>query len=150
MLNTNPETVRRWIRDGKLKATQNSRKNGNIVSEPMLKAFLKTTPKYAAMASAVFSPSVGFATLTATLIGSLLTQQHIDSEKIKNAKVSSAEIKRLIEANIFEREKAIERKKETIQQLHNEIDEEQTVIDHARKLVEEIVIQEFTKIEGAE
>ena len=30
MLNTNPETVRRWIRAGKLKAHQTSRKDGNI------------------------------------------------------------------------------------------------------------------------
>ena len=33
MLNTNPETVRRWIRAGKLKADQTSRKDGNMVRE---------------------------------------------------------------------------------------------------------------------
>ena len=32
-LNTNPETVRRWIRDGKLKAEQTSRRDGNVVTE---------------------------------------------------------------------------------------------------------------------
>lgn len=37
MLNTNPETVRRWIRSGKLKAEQDSRKSGNLISEDSLK-----------------------------------------------------------------------------------------------------------------
>ena len=37
MLNTNPETVRRWIRSGKLEAVRESRKEGNIVTKEMLK-----------------------------------------------------------------------------------------------------------------
>ena len=40
MLNTNPETVRRWIRSGKLEAIQESRKGGNVVTKSMLDAFL--------------------------------------------------------------------------------------------------------------
>lgn len=36
MLNTNPETVRRWIRSGKLEAIQESRKGGNVVTKSML------------------------------------------------------------------------------------------------------------------
>ena len=47
LLNTNPETVRRWIRSGKLGAIQDSRKEGNVVTQAMLDSFLKTTPKYA-------------------------------------------------------------------------------------------------------
>lgn len=46
MLSTNPETVRRWIRDDKLKAVQVSRKDGNLVTEAELERFLKATPKY--------------------------------------------------------------------------------------------------------
>ena len=41
-LQTNPETVRRWIRLGKLKSEQTSRKNGNVVSEQAMLEFLKT------------------------------------------------------------------------------------------------------------
>ena len=51
MLNTNPETVRRWIRSGKLEAIQESRKGGNVVTKQMLDAFLKTSPKYAGVAA---------------------------------------------------------------------------------------------------
>lgn len=47
MLDTNPETVRRWIRDKKLNAVQSSRKDGNIITEEELQHFLKKSPKYA-------------------------------------------------------------------------------------------------------
>lgn len=46
ILGVHPETVRRWIRDGKLKATQDSRKEGNIILKIDLRAFLKSKPKY--------------------------------------------------------------------------------------------------------
>lgn len=46
MMNTNPETVRRWIRSGKLKAVQTSRKEGNQVSPEELEDFLERNPKY--------------------------------------------------------------------------------------------------------
>lgn len=47
MLEINPETIRRWIRDNKLEAEQASRKSGNLVTEEALIRFLKDTPKYA-------------------------------------------------------------------------------------------------------
>lgn len=47
ILNTKPETVRRWIRSGKLKAEQSSRKGGNVITEGDLNEFLKSSPKYA-------------------------------------------------------------------------------------------------------
>lgn len=46
LLDVNPETVRRWIRQGKLKSTQQSKKNGNIISENQLNTFLISHPKY--------------------------------------------------------------------------------------------------------
>ena len=51
MLHTNPETVRRWIRTGKLKAVQSSRKDGNVVREEDLYKYLRSTTKYAAIAA---------------------------------------------------------------------------------------------------
>ena len=53
ILNTNPETIRRWIRTGKLTATQISKKNGNVISEESLRLFLESAPKYAALAGGV-------------------------------------------------------------------------------------------------
>ena len=57
MLKTNPETVRRWIRSGKLSAVQESRKSGNLVSEEALKSFMKSTPKYAGLITTLFAPT---------------------------------------------------------------------------------------------
>ena len=46
-LNVNPETVRRWIRNGKLKAKlSRSKKEGFKISEASYKNFIKNNPKY--------------------------------------------------------------------------------------------------------
>ena len=46
-LNVNPETVRRWIRNGKLKAkSSGSKKEGFKISEASYKNFIKNNPKY--------------------------------------------------------------------------------------------------------
>ena len=45
-LDVNPETVRRWIRSGKLKAEQNSKKEGNVITMEAFKDFINI-PKYA-------------------------------------------------------------------------------------------------------
>ena len=46
MLNVQQETVRRWIRSGKLKSTKRSKKEGNLISESDLNTFLIEYPKY--------------------------------------------------------------------------------------------------------
>ena len=48
MMNTSEETVRRWIRSGKLKANMDSRKKGSVITDAMLREFTRNTPKYAA------------------------------------------------------------------------------------------------------
>ena len=55
MLDVKPETVRRWIRNGKMKATQMSRKTGNVITGLELKMFITETPKYTANFTAWFS-----------------------------------------------------------------------------------------------
>lgn len=67
LLGTNQETVRRWIRSGKLKAVDDSGKKGEnkVVLDSALNAFLRTTPKYATIASTLagtFSLGLGAAT----------------------------------------------------------------------------------------
>lgn len=47
MLSANEETVRRWIRDGKLESNFTSKKSGHRVSETKLNEFLEKFPKYA-------------------------------------------------------------------------------------------------------
>ena len=58
LLKTNPETVRRWIRSGKLEAVQSSKKEGNIISEKALLQFLKSMPKYSGLAAGALAAAV--------------------------------------------------------------------------------------------
>ena len=46
MLGVNEETVRRWIRSGKLKSTQHSKKQGNVVNEGDLLEFVASNQKF--------------------------------------------------------------------------------------------------------
>lgn len=45
-LDVTRETVRRWIRSGSLKATQASKKTGNVINEQDLFIFVRRNPKY--------------------------------------------------------------------------------------------------------
>lgn len=150
MLNTNPETVRRWIRSGKLEAIQDSRKEGNVVTEQMLNAFLKASPKYAGMltASATMSPIAGLGVMTVSLLGGLIAKQYVKNENAKNAKVSTTEIKKLLRNEIKSRTQTIRRKEETIRQLQSEIEAEQAGIEEARRLIKEIDDQTKKAKEG--
>lgn len=138
MLNTNPETVRRWIRSGKLEAIQESRKGGNVVTKSMLDAFLKTSPKYAGMATGLLASPFGLTTATAAIVGGILAQQLIKNDEIKNAHVNTAEIKKLLLSNIQSSRENIARKKKSIKHLQAEIVAEQERIDEAEMLIKEL------------
>jgi excisionase family DNA binding protein len=45
LLNVNNETVRRWVRSGKLKARMVSKKSGYVIEEQDLKEFLNNSKK---------------------------------------------------------------------------------------------------------
>ena len=138
MLNTNPETVRRWIRSGKLEAIQESRKGGNVVTKSMLDAFLKSSPKYAGIATGLLASHVGLTTTTAAIVGGILAQQLIKNDEIKNAYVNTSEIKKLLLANIQTSRENIARKKKSIKHLQEEIEAEQEHIDESEKLIKEL------------
>ena len=58
LLNVNEETVRRWIRFEGLKATQTSKKTGNVIDELDLFEFIRTKPKYRKM-MCLSEPQIG-------------------------------------------------------------------------------------------
>lgn len=150
MLNTNSETVRRWIRSGKLEAIQDSRKEGNVVTEQMLNVFLKSSPKYAGMltASAAVSPIAGLGVMTISLLGGIIAQQYVKSENEKNAKVSMTEVRKLLLSEIKRKTQTIRRKEEAIRQLQSEIEAEQAGIEEARRLIKEMDLQTKQAKEG--
>ena len=92
--------MRRWIRSGKLEAIQESRKGRNVVTKAMLDAFLKTSPKYAGIATGLLASPVGLTIATAAIVGGILAQQLIKNDEIKSAHVNTSEIRKLLLSNI--------------------------------------------------
>jgi len=133
LLKTNPETVRRWIRDGKLKASKESKKTGNIVTENALQDFLRKYPKYAGVAGAtiagacllsgLFPPIASgmFAIgMGAKIINDCL---EITNGKSPTDKYDEKNVRNLINKKIESNDNAINKKLETIEQLKKEIEE---------------------------
>lgn len=97
MMNTSEETVRRWIRSGKLKANMNSRKKGSVITDAMLREFTKNTPKYAA---ALTTPIGGIVAASTLLLGTLVAKNVEKGEAIKNSTIDSEEIKKILKENL--------------------------------------------------
>lgn len=135
MLDTNPETVRRWIRCGKLEAIQESRKSGNVVTDQMLDEFLKKSPKYARLVTGFLVAPLGLSAATAALFGTLLVHQHEKNEQVKPENLQSLEVIKLLNEEISSRKSSIIQKRETICQLQKEVDEECRRIEEAKKII---------------
>ena len=91
LLHTNEETVRRWIRDGKLKAEISSKKKGYTISAEQLAEFLKSTAACgtvgfmaSSLLSNVFSPfsAITGAAITAAAVTSIRQKDKKQSEEI--------------------------------------------------------------------
>ena len=137
LLGTNPETVRRWIRDGKLQAEANSKKKGEnkVILEEALTAFLKTSPKYAAMAK---TSLIGAAVLPTVMVGGLIAQKLIDSEQLKKARISTQDVILFLQSEIQKCQDAIKSKESAIHQLRKQIQADETQIMEFQKLIESL------------
>ncbi|MGN0707476.1 MAG: helix-turn-helix domain-containing protein [Faecalibacterium sp.] len=133
LLGTNPETVRRWIRSGKLKAVQVSKKGGNCVSETDFQNFLKESPKYAGIAAATMSiPFVGPSLALGTLVSSLAISHYAD-KKSSEFNTSVTELAQCLTSLIEDRKSDINKKEATISQLQNELAEDQKQLELLQK-----------------
>ena len=142
MLEISPETVRRWIRSGKLSAVQESRKEGNTVSETELKKFLKSTPKYASIAATGMMstlPAVGLSLVACGLIGSVVLDQVDSAQKLKDAHISSESIISYLKKAISDHEKIIKEKKASIDELNREIETENKQISMWNRLIVQLM-----------
>ena len=132
LLNTNPETVRRWIRSGKLKAIQHSRKDGNAVREEDLYKFLRSTSKYATVAAGLATGNPLLVLTTAVGVGVLGPfVSALSSEKNKSEReihIYKDDIKQMLMKSINETKKSIERKTAALAELQAEINKEQQQI----------------------
>ena len=138
MLNTNPETVRRWIRDKKLDASIVSKKGGHIVYDTALQEFLKSYPKYATVAKASLVGALGVAVLPSVMVSGLIAQKIINAEQLKKARVSNTDIIDFLRSEIQKYAEAIKAKENTIYQLQKQIDADRLQISEYENLIERL------------
>ena len=134
-MDTSEETVRRWIRSGKLKASMDSKKEGSVITEAMLKEFVKATPKYAA---AMAAPLGGIVAGSALLLGTIVASSVGKSEAIKRSEVGATEIEKMLLENMAESKSAIKRKKTAIADLEKEIKAEENKIKSIKYMLNEL------------
>lgn len=138
MLNTNEETVRRWIRSGKLDATWVSKKSGNVISSAALSEFIEKTPKYASVVTNAHSTSpIAMSVILGSLLGGMLTL--INSKK--SIPVTSSDIEEFLKKKISSHEKVLQSKKVKIEKLQKEITIEQQEVDKYRYALEHLDLQ---------
>ena len=135
MMNTSEETVRRWIRSGKLKANMDSRKKGSVITDAMLREFTRNTPEYAA---ALANPIGGIVAASTLLLGTFVAKNIEKGEAIKNSTVDSEEIKKILKENLVTVNANIKNKKKAIAQLEQEIVDEETKVKSLEYLLKNI------------
>ena len=142
ILKTNPETVRRWIRSGKLKAEKTSNKTGNVILESSLENFGKIMPKYNQLIAnnlvhySASSTLIGAATvLTASIIGGIYKSKE---EEIDKSKIDFKELKKIVLVELNSRKKALIEKEKTLAMLEKDISDEKEKINDLSELLSKI------------
>ncbi|ADL36530.1 DNA binding domain-containing protein (plasmid) [Butyrivibrio proteoclasticus B316] len=144
LLHTNPETVRRWIREKKLKATKSSNKEGNEIAESDFEKFLKASPKYASVAGiSLISAGIGGGVVSPALsaigIGTVVVGEIIN-DVLKNND-NTSEIQRydiqdfidIFKNHLTSNTVKIKAKKEEVEKKREEIANLQADIDKLEK-----------------
>ena len=122
ILKTNEETVRRWIRSGKLEATWTSKKKGNVISSVALNKFIKETPKYAnAVATAFVNSPIAMSVIIGGLLGSMFALM----EGTKNRFVTTSDVESFLTKKVATHEKNLNIKRAELEKIQKEIDIEQ-------------------------
>lgn len=157
MLDTNPETVRRWVRSNKLKADKVSKKDGLVIMESDLQRFLKAKPKYmlrystGLVGSAVASPIIGVPLLLSSLLGSKI-MGYLDEERQTELRISSEDIEQFLETAIKQQEDSLKRKRTTLKQIKQDIQEGEKRLEQLQYLMnhQELFLEQSQKEGGDE
>lgn len=137
MLNTKPETVRRWIRSGKLKAEQSSRKDGNVITEGDLNNFLKSSPKYAGLIAGAVGLIAGPIAAIPLAGGIVATYLAMEKDR-ENPSFSKSDIKKYLEEEITRRDASMKQKLKTIKQMQQEIANDQQQISECKFVLSQL------------
>lgn len=141
MLNTQPETVRRWIRKGKLTAEKSSRKEGNVISEENLLEFLKGSPKYAGLVGGIIGAAAVAPLIAIPAMGGIAASCIAASKKAKEIGddiFSKEELVRFLQEEIERRNISIEQKLKTVEQIQREIINDQQQIAECNYALERL------------
>ncbi|MFG6357331.1 MAG: helix-turn-helix domain-containing protein [Acetatifactor sp.] len=140
MLNTKPETVRRWIRSGKLKAEQSSRKDGNVITEGDLNDFLKSSPKYAGLIAGAIGSIAGpiaAIPLAGGIVATYLAMCKMEKDR-ENPSFSKNDVKKYLKEEIARRDASMKQKLKTIKQIQQEIANDQQQISECKFVLSQL------------
>lgn len=140
ILQTNPETVRKWIKERKLAAIQgNSKKEGMRINESALESFLSKYPKYTTQAyiTATLAILTGGISIPASIIfnAQKRARENFQNDLIGNSRIKSSDIIRLLEAEITQEEEAIAEKIKSLESLEKEIHDKNERIAHIKEMI---------------
>ncbi len=139
LLGASQETVRRWIRDGKLQAVGDTRRKGEnkVILESALTSFLKTSPKYAAALAVSLPLGTGVMAL-AGVTSALLAVKKANAQDLLKAKVGADSVYAFLATRISEERLKLERMLTDRNELDRKIQIETEVlnqlVDNLREL----------------
>ena len=145
MLKTKPETVRRWIRNGKLYAEKSSRKEGHVVTEKDLNNFLKSSPKYAGIAAGIVGATVMTPIAAIPVVGGIAATYLAAARKNKttdDASIPKEDKKKYLVEEIEKRNQSINQKQATIEQIQREIINDQQQIAECNFVLKQLESKE--------
>ena len=139
LLHTNPETVRRWIRAGKLNSQQTPSKGENIILESDLNNFLDKYPKYAsivtgvAIGGTIASPfgAIAVAIASSTVIAYI-------KNSVNNNRISKQELITLVRCAIAEKEKEYLDRCEAVEDAKIKLEKSERLQKQAQKELDEL------------
>jgi len=142
---TEPETVRKWIKGNKLSATKgNSNKEGMRVSEASLQKFLsENSVKYSK--TAFITATAAILTGGTSIAASLIIKANRDRRNLSEAKIKSSDMIYLLEEELKQELETVSEKKDLLDSLMKEIDEKNERISFIKEMITELEEVESTK-----
>ena len=138
---TNPETVRKWIKTEKLTAYKgNSKKEGMRITEKSLEKFLSVYPKYTktAFTSSAAALITGGTALAGSLIATVLLSKYSDELEIQHSKIKSEDLIPLLKEEIELEKETLNQKKAEFEKIKKEIEEHDKRIKNVKTLIDEL------------
>lgn len=137
LLQTNPETVRKWIRDKKLKATPgNSKKEGIRIDDSSLQSFLNENSKYSK--KAITSATAALLTGGLAIPAFLMVKAYQENRTLASAIISSSDLLDMLEDEIKQENDSVIGIQDKINLLEKEIEKKIERINSIQNMILEI------------